>query len=592
MSNPLLGFVTTEHGTSKDEQDNLDRSAKKVKDNIHISTPQENATKGNQSLQGARSDKTTMLGDDSTMKDSEGSGIMGSSDEDDLENIEDEEESIRVEEMKLAGYDCPIFHLSKKEELRIQKPWKRGIIVKMLGRRIGYKALENRLKQMWVKAGVINIVDLGNDYFLVTFTSQEDQHHALTNGPWLIYDHYLTVREWCPNFNPSENHLKKVTVWVRFSGLPIEFYDAKVLTSIGNRIGRTVKVDKNTLLQERGKYARLCVEVDLSKPLLAMFSVKGRTYKVEYEGLHLLCLGCGKFGHYVEGCPEKVKNTSSASTTKDGTAQDIAHGENEEGPWTVVSKPRRQKKASKLAEDNKKGEAVTGSRFAILGTNQTHQEGEISIENNEEVLDGGKEIINTVPKVSTPRIEGEDSTRGSQSIKKEKSQIQDKNQGAMGKSLKDNKLATRGTATFKGKSGQYVKKGPDVITKRMMTNTMQGINVTEFGKVTKGGDEVVRDNLNSQEGVVIRNEGVDNGGRSIVETTMGPTKLMIPNMSRPPDSPSIPILTPSSNETLNKNPTADAENVVDSIEQRDDSLDTEEMEYVSETPDLQSHTDC
>jgi hypothetical protein len=73
---------------------------------------------------------------------------------------------------------------------------------------------------------------------------------------------------------------------------------------------------------------------------------------------------------------------------------------------------------------------------------------------------------------------------------------------------------------------------------------------------------------------------------------MGPTKLMIPNMSRPPDSPSIPILTPSSNETLNKNPTADAENVVDSIEQRDDSLDTEEMEYVSETPDLQSHTDC
>jgi hypothetical protein len=31
---------------------------------------------------------------------------------------------------------------------------------------------------------------------------------------------------------------------VRIPDLPIEYYDAKVLTFIGNRIGKTVKVDK------------------------------------------------------------------------------------------------------------------------------------------------------------------------------------------------------------------------------------------------------------------------------------------------------------------------------------------------------------
>jgi hypothetical protein len=72
-------------------------------------------------------------------------------------------------------------------------------------------------------------------------------------------------------------------------------------------MGSTVKVDKNTLMQERGKYARICVEVDLTKSLLAMFMIKGRKYNVEYEGLHLLCKTCGKFGHYSEGCPEKGK---------------------------------------------------------------------------------------------------------------------------------------------------------------------------------------------------------------------------------------------------------------------------------------------
>ncbi|MCI33591.1 hypothetical protein A2U01_0054808, partial [Trifolium medium] len=95
------------------------------------------------------------------------------------------------------------------------------------------------------------------------------------------------------------------SVWVRIPDLPIEYYDAKVLHFIGNRIGKTVKVDKNTLFQERGKYARLCVEVDLTKTLLATFELKGRFYKIEYEGLHMLCRTCGKFGHYIEGCPEK-----------------------------------------------------------------------------------------------------------------------------------------------------------------------------------------------------------------------------------------------------------------------------------------------
>lgn len=79
----------------------------------------------------------------------------------------------------------------------------------------------------------------------------------------------------------------------------------KVLTFIDNRIERIVAVNRNTLLQETGKYARLCVEVYLSNPLLVLFSIKGGTYEVEYEWLHLLCLNGKTFGRYVKGCREK-----------------------------------------------------------------------------------------------------------------------------------------------------------------------------------------------------------------------------------------------------------------------------------------------
>lgn len=71
-----------------------------------------------------------------------------------------------------------------------------------------------------------------------------------------------------------------------------------------------MKVDKNTLQQERAKYARICVEVNLTKPLLAMFTIKGRKYKIKYEGLHPLCLKCGKLGHYKEGCQMQTKGNA------------------------------------------------------------------------------------------------------------------------------------------------------------------------------------------------------------------------------------------------------------------------------------------
>ncbi|KAK7250703.1 hypothetical protein RIF29_33302 [Crotalaria pallida] len=101
---------------------------------------------------------------------------------------------ISVVEKMLGKYECPEFLLDEKEKERIRRPWKQGLIVKMLGRKIGYKALENRLKQLWVRRGVIDIIDLGYDYFLVKFSNEEDLNEAIVGGPWLLYDHYLTIR--------------------------------------------------------------------------------------------------------------------------------------------------------------------------------------------------------------------------------------------------------------------------------------------------------------------------------------------------------------------------------------------------------------
>ncbi|KAF7839640.1 hypothetical protein G2W53_008122 [Senna tora] len=63
---------------------------------------------------------------------------------------------------------------------------------------------------------------------------------------------------------------------------------------VGNLIGKKLKVDPATSIKTRGKFARICVEINLKRSLVLRVKIRGRTFEVEYEGLHLVCFHCGK----------------------------------------------------------------------------------------------------------------------------------------------------------------------------------------------------------------------------------------------------------------------------------------------------------
>ena len=61
-------------------------------------------------------------------------------------------------------------------------------------------------------------------------------------------------------------------------------------------------VDYNTEEAQRGRFVRVAVEVNLSKPLISHFTIDGRVQRVEYEDLPLICFQCGKYGHTSDLC--------------------------------------------------------------------------------------------------------------------------------------------------------------------------------------------------------------------------------------------------------------------------------------------------
>ncbi|GAU31066.1 hypothetical protein TSUD_322030 [Trifolium subterraneum] len=96
---------------------------------------------------------------------------------------EEEGERRMVEEHTVRDYECPAIIFSKKEEKRIYRPWRRSVIVKLLGRRIEYKALETRLKQMRNHKG-----SSGKNNMTADINAPTTKVNSITNFTGSIFD--------------------------------------------------------------------------------------------------------------------------------------------------------------------------------------------------------------------------------------------------------------------------------------------------------------------------------------------------------------------------------------------------------------------
>ena len=87
----------------------------------------------------------------------------------------------------------PAISFSQKVHSQLVKPWESTVVVTLLGRSIGYKVLCNRLEALWNMSYDFSVIDLENNYFLVRFKREFDAQHVFTQGPWIVFGHYLMV---------------------------------------------------------------------------------------------------------------------------------------------------------------------------------------------------------------------------------------------------------------------------------------------------------------------------------------------------------------------------------------------------------------
>lgn len=283
-----------------------------------------------------------------------------------------------VEEIGDLSEGLLAVRLSSETRSFIRSKWTHALIVKVYGRSVGYHYLHSKIMSLWKPAGRLDCVDLGKDFYLMKFGLVEDFDNVLKGGPWFIGGHYLTIRAWEPNFKPSLASCDRVAVWVRLPELPFEYYEPCVLQEIGAAIGLVLRIDANTATGVRGRFARICVQIDLSKPLTRKILLEGVVQEVQYEGINALCFSCGRVGHRKEWCPYSVKETvpipepqaespvaKSVVEAEEPNPQKMGKLVNEEeqvyGPWMIVRKKKSGAKPSEARDTSQKGDGPTST---------------------------------------------------------------------------------------------------------------------------------------------------------------------------------------------------------------------------------------
>ncbi|XP_031124258.1 uncharacterized protein LOC116026974 [Ipomoea triloba] len=168
------------------------------------------------------------------------------------------------------------------------------------------------------------------------------------------------------------------------------------MRKIGNKLGKIIRVDHTTSLVSRGKFARVCMEVDITQPLISRFTLEEKVWPVAYEGMHLVCFSCGLYGHRQDCCPtapQKDPEEAAHEGTEQGQAERSQQSARAPptmgvggftarpyGPWMIAQRKERRQNGKQMGQgrqvaqgglprqlgSNDGGLSAGGSRFSPL----------------------------------------------------------------------------------------------------------------------------------------------------------------------------------------------------------------------------------
>ena len=265
--------------------------------------------------------------------------------------------------------------------------WENALILYVLGGDLSMNTIKNFMERNWNFVQLPDLYYHDDGYFLLRFKSHDDMEVVVMKGPYTIRSMPVVLKEWRPDFSLKQDMLRTIQIWIKLPKLPLYLWGERSLNKIGSAIGTPMVTDECTTHKLRVSYARMLVEVDITRKLVEEIAIKDKDGRkmmqpIEYEWRPKFCDKCQKIGHQ---CGNRVKKKKwqpkpqqerkheipvEVSTPRKETTTSKANGD-EGKTWIRTTKDDEEMwtKVSKASKDRGKSITYTESSNTVHCTN-------------------------------------------------------------------------------------------------------------------------------------------------------------------------------------------------------------------------------
>jgi len=191
------------------------------------------------------------------------------------------------------------------------------------------RELSDKIRKVWKTTAGWKMVPLGKGFYDFHFESMDDLKKVWAAGTINLKLGLLRFSQWTKDFRLLVQKQTHVSLWIRLVELPQEYWRERTLKEIASAVGTPIDIDGTTRNRTFGHYARILVDIDLSKKAYDEVLVERDRYafmvEIQYERRPLFCHHCYSIGHNISTCrwlnPQaaKVKSVRGKQPVKETT---------------------------------------------------------------------------------------------------------------------------------------------------------------------------------------------------------------------------------------------------------------------------------
>ncbi|KAJ0955350.1 hypothetical protein HanPSC8_Chr01g0001871 [Helianthus annuus] len=141
-----------------------------------------------------------------------------------------------------------------------------------LGKRLAFPVVDYFVKQNWKKYGLNRLMMNSKGFFFFKFKDKKGIDQLLEDGPWMIRNVPIILKEWSPSVTVEKEEITTVPVWVKMHDVPLPAFTEDGLSLLASRIGTPKMLDSYTATMcmeswGRSSFARALIDVHASNDL-------------------------------------------------------------------------------------------------------------------------------------------------------------------------------------------------------------------------------------------------------------------------------------------------------------------------------------